>query len=94
MAIDTRAKRASVMGMGSPIPVMLPFPDGTIDQGDRQHFLELYSGILVAALVSTGEHGCALSLMPGHGAVLGLRPAHGVALSVVERHGAALRVGG
>ncbi len=46
MAIDTKSKRFSMMNMGSPAVVQpMPDPDGTIDQGDRQHFLGLYSGI-------------------------------------------------
>ena len=40
MAVDTANKRASVSGD------MLPFPDGTIDQGDRQHTAGDYRGIL------------------------------------------------
>ena len=37
MAIDTVAKRASVLGIVQ--------PDGTIDQGDRQTLLDVYAGI-------------------------------------------------
>ena len=51
MAIDTRNKRSSAIFIGSPWRGMLPLPDGTIGQADRQHAAFLYSGIL-AAIVS------------------------------------------
>lgn len=47
--IDTPAKRASLIGYGLPFRLALPIPDGTIGQGDRQHLVGLYSGILAAA---------------------------------------------
>lgn len=46
--LDTAAKRisgAEVMETGAN---MMPFADGTIGQGDRQHLAVLYSGILAA----------------------------------------------
>lgn len=43
MAIDTAVKRQSMVSM---VAVLIPLPDSTIDQGDRQTFLRLYSGIL------------------------------------------------
>lgn len=43
---DTKQKRFSGMGMGVDEPPLLPDTDGTFDQADRQHFLDLYSGIL------------------------------------------------
>lgn len=46
MAVDTAAKRASALAM------TLPIPDGTIDQGDRQHVLWTYGGVLAALLVT------------------------------------------
>lgn len=44
MAIDTRDKRASVLGFGLAALVVLPAP-GTIDQPDRQHLAYCYRGI-------------------------------------------------
>lgn len=53
MAIDTKAKRFSMMNMGHPgATIILPAPDGTIDAGDRAHLLGLYSGITLAGIVS------------------------------------------
>lgn len=46
MAIDTLAKRNSVLSVSSCI---LPIPDGTIDQGDRQTLLRVVSSILADA---------------------------------------------
>lgn len=43
MAIDTAAKRASILGFGS--GDLLPIPDGTIAVADRLTFLWLYGGI-------------------------------------------------
>lgn len=47
MAIDTAAKRASALNAFKRRRV-LPIPDGTIGQGDRQHAAGFYSGILAA----------------------------------------------
>jgi len=45
MAIDTAAKRASALSFFQ-LGCLLPIPDGTIGQGDRQHLAGFYSGIL------------------------------------------------
>lgn len=47
MAIDSVAKRFSIMDMDNNHAVIVP--DGTIDGGDRQHLLMLYSGIAADA---------------------------------------------
>lgn len=49
MALDTAAKRFSMMGFNNPI-YKIVIPDGSIDQGDRQTYLDLYSGISIGAL--------------------------------------------
>lgn len=49
MALDTAVKRASALHVGSPWRGILPFPDGTVDDGDRQVVAFLYSGILAGA---------------------------------------------
>ena len=46
MAIDTLAKRNSVLSVNSYI---LPIPDSTINQADRQTVLRVYGGILADA---------------------------------------------
>lgn len=46
MAIDTAAKRASVLAISTRI---LPPPDGAIAQADRQSLVEHYGGILSGA---------------------------------------------
>lgn len=48
MAIDTENKRRSALGRS-----ILPRPDGTIDQADRQHKVWKYAGILAGAPVTT-----------------------------------------
>jgi hypothetical protein len=45
MAVDTRNKRASCIGVGLPVPSVLPNPDSTIDSNDRQMVTWLYAGI-------------------------------------------------
>lgn len=47
MAIDTASKRVSALRK------TLPLPDGTIAQGDRQHIIWNYSGILAGLLALT-----------------------------------------
>jgi len=49
MAIDTTEKKLSLMTFGDPTPETLPFADGSLDVGDKQHFLNLYSGITAGA---------------------------------------------
>ena len=49
MPIDTREKRQSLLDWGAG-PVAVPHTTGSLDQGDRQHFLDLYSGLLAAEL--------------------------------------------
>jgi len=46
MAIDTLAKRVSAMGE------VLPIPDATINQADRQTVVSVYGGILASAAVA------------------------------------------
>ena len=64
MAVDTRQKRMSIMGMrshalrGTTVPLFEA--DGTVDLDDRQHLLGLYSGIGFASILN------ALFLMPHH----------------------------
>lgn len=48
MAIDTRGKRASVLGLTLPFAMHMPIPDGTIADADRQHISWLYAGIATA----------------------------------------------
>ena len=49
MAVDTAAKRASALGFAL-FGIVLPVPDGTITQGDRQHLAGYYSGISTAVV--------------------------------------------
>ena len=51
MAVDTASKRGSAICMLCPWRAIPPIPDGTIDQGDRQHAAWMYSGILAGAPV-------------------------------------------
>ena len=47
MAVDTRSKRASATQVLTPWFLAPVLPDGTLDQGDRQHIAWCYSGILL-----------------------------------------------
>ena len=49
MAVDTRSKRASVLGIAAAITLTLPLSDGTVGQPDRQHVACCYAGIEAAA---------------------------------------------
>lgn len=46
MAIDTAAKRFSLMHLAMPWRGPAVVPTGTVDQAERQTFLNYYSGIL------------------------------------------------
>ena len=55
MAVDTRDKRASILGLGLASLLVLPAP-GSIDQPDRQHVAYCYRGIAASApIVITGD---------------------------------------
>lgn len=45
MSVDTRNKRMSLIGFGSPIPTVLPNPDGSFNNYDRAQLLWLYAGL-------------------------------------------------
>lgn len=49
MAIDTRSKRASVLGIGLIAALTLPLADGTVEGRDRQSVAFAYSGIAASA---------------------------------------------
>ena len=52
MAVDTAAKRFSMMDFGDGAINGLVFePDGSVDLDDRQHLLGLYGGIALGAPV-------------------------------------------
>ncbi|MGB1304024.1 hypothetical protein [Pseudoalteromonas marina] len=54
MAIDTLAKRNSVLSIQS---IILPIPDGTVGNGDRQTLLRRYSGILAGEVIAVLSKG-------------------------------------
>lgn len=45
MAVDTRDKRFSILGLHQPVPSLTPNPDGTVGTADRAMWLFLYHGI-------------------------------------------------
>lgn len=49
MAVDTAEEKLSLLNFGLPFIRVLPFADNSLDQGDKQHLLGLYSGIMAAA---------------------------------------------
>jgi hypothetical protein len=51
MPVDTRNKRASVLGLAQPSLLAPPLPDGSITAPDRLHLAYLYAGIAASAPV-------------------------------------------
>ena len=49
MAVDTRNKRASCLGIDGITRQVFPNPDGAIGQPDRQHVAYKYAGIAASA---------------------------------------------
>jgi hypothetical protein len=45
MAVDTRSRRASVLGVGLTAALTMPLADASVDQPDRQHVALCYAGI-------------------------------------------------
>lgn len=54
MAIDTAAKRSSALDFEEVWTAGIPFPDSIVDQGDRQHLLWSYAGIIIAGGIIPG----------------------------------------
>lgn len=50
MPVDTGSKRASAVQILAPWLLAPVLPDGTLDQGDRQHIAWCYSGILASSV--------------------------------------------
>jgi len=63
MAVDTLAKRNSVLAVST---TLLPIPDGTIGQADRQTLLSVYGGILAAVAAALGNLHDKISISIGH----------------------------
>lgn len=79
MAIDTATKRASAINVGMPALRLLPIPDGTVGQADRQHVALLYGGILAGAVTAPTVFGDLTTLF-SHYAWDTLRDAHPLAV--------------
>ena len=63
--LDSRAKRASAIGIDLPWQAVYPNPDGVIDQQDRQQAAYKYYGI--SSLVAVGATVSAYRMMMGLG---------------------------
>ena len=48
MAIDTRNRRASAIGLGLAVTLVLPAPDGAVTAADRQQVAYAYAGLTAA----------------------------------------------
>lgn len=56
MAIDSRDKRFSMMGLSHSVGVLMPNPDGAFsDKGDRYQLLGLYRSSATAVTVATNS---------------------------------------
>lgn len=64
MAIDSAAKRASVVGVLFAATILIP-PDGTVAQADRQTAASMYGGIAAGAPVSNIDNICKRSSVVG-----------------------------
>lgn len=62
--LDSRSKRASSVGFWKPYVMALPLPDGAISQGDRQHSVWDYSGILATSAVIPAFPGNTGAMIP------------------------------
>jgi hypothetical protein len=50
MAVDTRSRRASCLGIGLAAALTLPLSDGAVTQPDRQHVAFAYPGIAASTV--------------------------------------------
>lgn len=60
MAVDTRNKRSSALLVSLPWRGLLPLPDSSLSQADRQHVAFQYSGIAADPLTVSPLKGHAL----------------------------------
>ena len=72
MALDTRAKRISVLDWDSPSSEGMPIPDGSFSLADRQNLLNSPSGLLWAepAMLESSAGGIKLGMglgIPSYG---------------------------
>ncbi len=51
MAVDSRDKRFSMMGLAQPVPSVLPNPDGTVGTQDRAFLAFLYAGLTLSEVL-------------------------------------------
>lgn len=68
--LDTASKRASSVALLIRSTLALPFPDGVLSQGDRQHGARTYSGILASAMTVPLELEDLMTVLIPHLAVL------------------------
>ena len=68
MAIDSAAKRYSMLAMSARPMTVLFIPDGTVAASDRAHMLHLYGGITL----SGGATGRIMSSLASYGGLAGL----------------------
>ncbi len=90
MAIDTRERRASLIGLGLPGLAVAPLPDGAVSEADRAQLGWLYAGLDYTAVPAVGlvaltlrARSVALTL-EARSAALTLHP-RSVALTLLER---------
>ena len=62
--LNTRSKRASSVNLLKPYIVDLVLPDASIDQGDRQHSVWAYSGILAAGAAGSADLSTRMIFIP------------------------------
>jgi len=53
MAIDTRDKRQSVIGVCLPVPTLLPTADSDVDEFDRRNLVWLYQALAEIGVAPT-----------------------------------------
>lgn len=85
MAVDTRDKRASCLGLVYPSRAALPYRDGAISQADRQHLTWVYRGITAAAPIGIARLAVTLSEVSRLDVTLSQTPRLDVTLSEVSR---------
>lgn len=98
MAVDTRDKRFSMMGLLQPVPSILPLADGSVDIQDRAMFIFLYSGIslklpiqdltfgILSFMSSQGQGLVATISQDGKGVIATISQSAGV-LSIISNQG-------
>ena len=92
MAVDTRNKRASVLGVAMAVTLVLPAPDGAVAAADQNHTAYSYAGITADNPVPTLAAQTCLSITALRTSAVSVSAARTSAVSVSASRSTAIAI--